>query len=251
MTLFTIAVCLLVHVGTLHSGHTQQLTVKQVCILACVQNRSSQLQVKILLCINILTHILFSYLLHTAVEYQPSDFHDDRQTVLVHHSTETVSSSILLYVNLNSRFQDSQPIAHLEISSYLNQPAEVFFTQPDGTLNSTVDIVLNSSLDFSYCYDQLRNMNHTLYSVPIVVIPHPFGPANHQHTIRLTHHSPNSNRLPDLLYWYCCRESLDLIVNKTGTYIRIYLILCMACRSARSVCGCMNAIYYITLHRNT
>ena len=33
MTLLSIAVCLLVHVGTLHSGHTQLLTVKQVCIL--------------------------------------------------------------------------------------------------------------------------------------------------------------------------------------------------------------------------
>ena len=223
MTLLSIAVCLLAHVGTLHSGHTQQLTVKQVCILACVQNRSSQLQVKILLCINILTHILFSYLLHTAVEYQPSDFHDDRQTVLVHHSTETVSSSILLYVNLNSRFQDSQPIAHLEISSYLNQPAEVFFTQPDGTLNSTVDIMLKSSLDFSYCYDQLRNMNHTLYSVPIVVIPHnwfdPSVPANHQHTIRLTLHSLDENTLQDLLISYFWTESLNLFINKSGMYL--------------------------------
>ena len=238
MTLFTIAVCLLVHVGTLHSGHTQQLTVKQVCILACVQNRSSQLQVKILLCINILTHILFSYLLHT-VEYQPSNFHDDRQTVLVQNSAETVTSSILLYVNLNSQhIRDNRSIiAHLEIKPYLNQPAEVFFTQPDGTLNSTVDIVLSSSLDFSYCYDQFRNMNHTLYSVPIVVIPHPFGPANHQHTIWLTHHSPNDNGLY-LLYWYSTwRESLDLFVNKTGTYIRIYVW------PAGVLSVCLNAIY--------
>ena len=33
MTLLTIAVCLLAHVGIVHSDHTPLLTVKQVCIL--------------------------------------------------------------------------------------------------------------------------------------------------------------------------------------------------------------------------
>ena len=159
-------------------------------------------------------------MLHT-VEYLPSSFHDETQTVLVHNLTETVSSSILLYVNLNSQlFLNNQPIiARLDIHPDWNQPAEVFFTQADGTLNSTVDIMLNSSLNFSYCNDQFRNMSHTLYNVPIIVIPQPFGPANHQHTIRLTHHSPNDDRLQDLLYWYSWTESLDLFVNKSGMYI--------------------------------
>ena len=198
---------------------------KQVCIL-CTSYIGVVNNKQIQFCLNILLIFSFFYLLHT-VEYLPSNFHDGTQTVHVHNSTETVSSSILLYVNLNSQlFQDIHPIiAHLNIHSNLNQPAEVFFTQPDGTLNSTctVDIVLNSSLDFSYCYDQLRNMNHTLYSVPIVVIPHngldPAGPANHQHTIRLTHHSPDDNTLQDTLFWYFWTESLNLFVNKSGTYI--------------------------------
>ena len=161
-------------------------------------------------------------MLHT-VEYQPSSFHDDTHTVLVHNSTETESSSILLYVNLNSlhflALGNRSIIAHLEIQSW-NQPAEVFFTQPDGTLNSTVDIVLNSSLDFSYCYDQLRNMNHTLYSVPIVVIPHngfdSSDPASHQHTIWLSHRFLDDRAVHDFLYWFFWTESLDLFVNKTS-----------------------------------
>ena len=33
MTLLSIAVCLLAHVGIVHSDHTPLLTVKQVCIL--------------------------------------------------------------------------------------------------------------------------------------------------------------------------------------------------------------------------
>ena len=142
--------------------------------------------------------------------------------MLVHNSTETVLSSILLYVNLNSRhFRDNKSIiAHLEISSNLNQPAEVFFTQPNGTLNSTVDIVLNSSLDFSYCYDQLRNMNHTLYSFPIVVIPHNWS-ASHQHTIRLTYPSSDNDFMIHSLFWleFGTPDSLNLFVNKTGIYM--------------------------------
>ena len=143
--------------------------------------------------------------------------------MLVHNSIETVSSSILLYVNLNSqllRDTQMQPIiGRLSINSTLNQSAEVFFTQPDGTLNSTVDIVLNSSLDFSYCYDQLRNMNHTLYSVPIVVIPHnesdPAGPVNHTHTIRLAFHAFREYHSFFSTY---TPETLNLFVNKTGAY---------------------------------
>ena len=146
-------------------------------------------------------------------------------TVLVHNSTETVSSSILLYVNLNSQhFQNNQlqPIvARLDSSSYYYEtPAEIFFTQPDGTLNSTVDIVLNSSLELSYCHDQFQNMTHGLYSVPIVVIPHnvSFVPANHQHKIWLTHHYNKFDTSEDLI-WSFGRESLDIFVNKTGTCI--------------------------------
>ena len=153
--------------------------------------------------------------------------------MLVHNSIETVSSSILLYVNLNSqllRDTQLQPIiGRLSINSTLNQSAEVFFTQPDGTLNSTVDIVLNSSLDFSYCYDQLRNMNHTLYSVPIVVIPHngfdSSEPANHQHTIWLSHRFSGDRAVHDFLHWLFWTESLDLFVNKTSMHNYIHSLL--------------------------
>ena len=106
----------------------------------------------------------------------------------------------------------------------MNQPAEVFFTQSDRTLNSTVDIVLDSSLDFSYCYDQFRNMNHALCSVPIVVIPQNRS-ANHQHRVRLTFHSlDNDFEFQDLFYWLALLpDSLSLFVNKTGKYMHGFI----------------------------
>ena len=44
MTLLSIAVCLLAHVGTVHSGFTQQLTVKQVC---CTSSMTTVKRVKL------------------------------------------------------------------------------------------------------------------------------------------------------------------------------------------------------------
>ena len=128
------------------------------------------------------------------VGYQPSNFHDDTQTVLVHNSTETVSSSILLYVNLNSRhFRDNKSIiARLEISSNLNQPAEVFFTQPDGTL-----------IQFPHCCDSSQLVSYS-----------------HQHTIRLTYPSSDNDFMIHSLLWleFGTPDSLNLFVNKTGIY---------------------------------
>ena len=72
-------------------------------------------------------------------------------------------------------------------------------------------------------------MNHTLYSVPIVVIPHngfdSSEPANHQHTIWLSHRFSGDRAVYDFLHWLFWTESLDLFVNKTSMHNYIHSLL--------------------------
>ena len=132
------------------------------------------------------------------------------------------SASIPLYVNLDSYFffissyghDRGIIVARLEIQSTFLQP-EVSFVQPDGSLSSTLEIVLNSSLEFTYCYDQLQNMNHSVYNVPIIVSPSNdvYGPVNYRYNVVLTQYSPDDFLTQILQY-----DSLTLLVNRTGTY---------------------------------
>ena len=132
-------------------------------------------------------------------------------------------ASIPLYVNLDSSFFYISPyggsiVARLEIQPTFRQP-EVSFVQPDGSLSSTLEIVLNSSLEFTYCHNQLQNLNHTVYNVAIVVSPsNEDGPVNYQYNISLTHYSPNDDFLTQRLR-YARDDLLTLLVNKTGVCV--------------------------------
>ena len=144
--------------------------------------------------------------------------------MLAPNTRTDTSASIPLYVNLDSYFfsYGRGIVARLEIQPTFRQP-EVLFVQPDGSLSSTLEIVLNSSLEFTYCHDQLLNMNHTVYNVPIVVSPsdEDNGPVNYWYNISLTHYSPNDDFWTQTLQ-YDRNDSLTLHVNQTGVYTLPY-----------------------------
>ena len=137
--------------------------------------------------------MMYIHLLYT-VEYHVSEFHDETYTVLAPNTRNNISASIPLNVNLDSKlfhlsYAPGDIVARLEIQSATFPQSEVLLMHPDGSLGFTLEIMLSSSLEFTYCHDQLRNINHTVYNVPIVVSPsdddiaHVF--VDHQYNISL------------------------------------------------------------------
>ena len=172
------------------------------------------------------------------VEYGPSEFLNDRASRLV--TSLPTRASINLYVNLDNFYfnlysSKNTIIARLEINlnySILNPP-QVLFIQPDGSMSSSIEIVLNSSINFHYCYDRTRNKSHSLYQVPISTTKSPEGQTGltgHHFEIRLSHYSPQNPRVTQRLQAFR-NDSLDLYVNYTGE-CRLCHWMCRTCISA-------------------
>ena len=158
------------------------------------------------------------------VEYGPSEFDNDRASLYV--TSLPTRGFINLYVNLDNFYFNifqfgtrNTIIARLEVNLNFSRPnpPQVLFVQPNGNLGSSVEIELNSSIDFRYCYDRLRNMSHSLYQVPIVIAMSSDDQdvsAVNQFRIRLSHYSPNNTILTRSLQQFR-NDSIDLYVNYT------------------------------------
>ena len=160
-----------------------------------------------------------------SVTYPLAEFLNDRATVQIlwDNPPANITNTIELYINFSSvHFNtDATIVARLQVTSV---PAtatatvpEVTLTSPNGTEGSSLELTLkNTTAGIEHCYDELQDINHTLYCVQANIhSPEMYNQLDeHIFFIRLTLYSPENSEVASSLQHLT--ETYILTVNITG-----------------------------------
>ena len=170
-----------------------------------------------------------------SVTYNLAEFLNDRSTVQIpwDNPPATITTTIPLYIDFNHYYfnfsgnTNATIVARLQVISIYSGTSlpvnntivpEVTLTNPNGTEGSSLEFILkNTTAGIEYCYSELQNINHTIYHVQANIhSPNMYSQlGEHNFTIRLTFHSPDSLQLTQNLQYRT--DTYTLIVDITTT----------------------------------
>ena len=176
-------------------------------------------------------------------QYYPAEFPNNRPVFQIpwYSPPTTITTTITLYINFNSYLfsynTNATIIARLQVPSIhtsvlTNNMPEVTLTHPNGTEGSSLELTLkNTTAGIEYCYDELRDTNHTLYHVQANI----HSPGMYTHTrkhyfyIRLTFYSPESVQLTNILRYRRVTHTITVDITRAGMFSKylnsIYCLL--------------------------
>ena len=172
----------------------------------------------------------------SVTENYPAEFLNDKSVLQIpwDSPSTTNTTTITLFIDFNSYLfsyiTNATIVARLQVVSTYNHTSaltnntivpEVTLTYPNGTEGSSLELTLKrTSAEIEYCYDELRDTNHSLYHIQ-ANIHHPdmySQIGEHNFSIRLTFYSPESLQLTNMLRYRTDIYNLTVEITTTGTF---------------------------------
>ena len=175
----------------------------------------------------------------SVTQYYPAKFLNDRSMFQIPRNSPptTITTIITLYINFNSYYfsynTNATIIARLQVGSVYTSVLsntivpEVTLTNPNGSEGSSLELTLkNTTAGIEYCYDELRDTNHTLYHVQANIhSPDMYSHiGKHNFTIRLTFYSPESVQLTNNLRSRRDTHTIIVDISTAGTFSKKHYI---------------------------